>query len=98
MQKILNAPILIGIRRAVLEYSFENFTIQSKKKNGKARNKALPLLDKLFVVKRFHNSKFSFSFLIFHAAENSGQSLLLISKHYLEHLNCIHQLIVFIIF
>lgn len=36
MQKILKAPMLIGIRRAVLEYSFENFTILGKKKNGKA--------------------------------------------------------------
>lgn len=36
MQKILKAPTLIGIRRAVLEYSFENFTIGGKKKNGKA--------------------------------------------------------------
>lgn len=36
MQKILKAPMLIGIRRAVLEYSFENFTIWGKKKNGKA--------------------------------------------------------------
>ena len=36
MQKILKAPTLIGIRRAVLEYSFENFTNLDKKKNGKA--------------------------------------------------------------
>ena len=36
MQKILKASMLIGIRRAVLEYSFENFTILGKKKNGKA--------------------------------------------------------------
>ena len=36
MQKILKVPTLIGIRRAVLEYSFENFTILGKKKNGKA--------------------------------------------------------------
>ena len=44
MQKILKAPMLIGIRRAVLEYSFENFTILGKKKNGKVRNETLPLL------------------------------------------------------
>jgi len=35
MQKILKAPTLIGIRKAVLEYSFENFTNLDKKKNGK---------------------------------------------------------------
>lgn len=44
MQKILKAPTLIGIRRTVLEYGFENFTISSKKKNGKVRNETLPLL------------------------------------------------------
>ena len=42
MQKILKAPTLIGIRRAVLEYSFENFTIYGKKKNGKVQNRTLP--------------------------------------------------------
>lgn len=31
MQKILKAPTLIGIRRTVLKYSFENFTISDKK-------------------------------------------------------------------
>ena len=36
MQKILKTPTLIEIRRATLEYSFENFTILGKKKNGKA--------------------------------------------------------------
>ena len=36
MQKILKAPTLIGIRRAVLEYSFEIFTNLDKTKNGKA--------------------------------------------------------------
>ena len=41
MQKILKAPTLIGIRRAVLEYSFENFTILDKKKNGKASQNPL---------------------------------------------------------
>lgn len=30
------SPTRIGIRRAVLVYSFENFTIWDKKKNGKA--------------------------------------------------------------
>ena len=40
--KILKAPILIGIRRAVLEYSFENFTNLGKKKNGKVQNRTLP--------------------------------------------------------
>ena len=34
--KDFDPPTLIGIRRAVLEYSFENFTILGKKKNGKA--------------------------------------------------------------
>ena len=43
MQKILKAPTLIGIRRAVLEYSFENFTNLDKKKNGKVQNRTLPL-------------------------------------------------------
>ena len=42
MQKILKSPILIGIRRAVLEYSFENFTNWDKKKNGKVQNRTLP--------------------------------------------------------
>ena len=42
MQKILKAPTLIGIHRAVLEYSFENFTILDKKKNGKVQNRTLP--------------------------------------------------------
>lgn len=42
MQKILKAPTLIGIRRAVLEYSFENFTNLDKKKNGKVQNRTLP--------------------------------------------------------
>ena len=36
MQKILKAPTLIGIRRAVLEYSFKDFTVLDIKKNGKA--------------------------------------------------------------
>ena len=36
MQKILKAPTLIGICRTVLEYSFKDFTILDKKKNGKA--------------------------------------------------------------
>ena len=36
MQKILKVPTLIGILRTVFEYSFENFTILGKKKNGKA--------------------------------------------------------------
>lgn len=44
MQKILKTPTLIGSHRVVLEYSFENFTILGKKKNGKVRNKTLPLL------------------------------------------------------
>ena len=43
-KRFLKAPILIGIRRAVLEYSFENFTILGIKKNGKVRNETLPLL------------------------------------------------------
>lgn len=47
MQKILKAPTLIGIRRAVLEYSFENFTILGKKKNGKVCNETLPFLDEI---------------------------------------------------
>ena len=42
MQKILKAPTLIGIRRVVLEYSFENFTNLGKKKNGKVQNRTLP--------------------------------------------------------
>ena len=42
MQKILKAPTLIGIRKAVLEYSFENFTNLDKKKNGKVHNRTLP--------------------------------------------------------
>ena len=42
MQKILKAPTLIGIRKAVLEYSFENFTNLDKKKNGKVQNRTLP--------------------------------------------------------
>ena len=41
--KDFEPPTLIGIRRAVLEYSFENFTILDKKKNGKVQNRALPL-------------------------------------------------------
>ena len=40
--KILKAPILIGIHRGVLEYSFENFTNFDKKKNGKVQNRTLP--------------------------------------------------------
>ena len=40
--KILKAPILIGIHRVVLEYSFENFTNLDKKKNGKVQNRTLP--------------------------------------------------------
>lgn len=36
MQKILKAPTLIGIRRAVLEYNFEKINNFRKKKNGKA--------------------------------------------------------------
>ena len=41
-QKILKTPTLIGIRRTVLEYSFENFTNLDKKKNGKVQNRTLP--------------------------------------------------------
>ena len=48
MQKILKAPTLIGIRRAVLEYSFENFTILGKKKNGKVQNRTLPSFIEMF--------------------------------------------------
>ena len=48
MQKILKAPTLIGILRAVLEYSFENFTILDKKKNGKVQNRTLPFRIVLF--------------------------------------------------
>lgn len=44
MQKILKASMLIGIRRAVLEYSFGNFTNLEQKENGKVRNETLPLL------------------------------------------------------
>ena len=39
--------MLIGIRRAVLEYSFENFTILGKKENGKVCNETLPFLDEI---------------------------------------------------
>ena len=42
MQKTLKAPTLIGIRKAVFEYSFENFTNLDKKKNGKVQNRTLP--------------------------------------------------------
>ena len=41
-KRFLKAPTLIGIHRAVLEYSFENFTILGKKKNGKVQNRTLP--------------------------------------------------------
>ena len=49
-KRFLKAPILIGIRRAVLEYSFENFTNLGKKKNGKVRNETLPLLCELVLL------------------------------------------------
>ena len=46
MKKILKSPILIGIRRAVLEYSSEKkkkkIIILNKKKNGKVQNRTLP--------------------------------------------------------
>ena len=48
MQKILKSPILIGIRKAVLEYSFENFTNLDKKKNGKVQNRTLPSFIEMF--------------------------------------------------
>ena len=42
MQKILKAPTLIGIHRAVLEYSFENFTNLDKRKTAKQIKSTLP--------------------------------------------------------
>ena len=46
MQKILKVPTLIGIRKAVLEYSFENFTNLDKKKNGKALSQNITSISK----------------------------------------------------
>jgi hypothetical protein len=54
LQKILKAPMLIGIRRAVLEYSFENFTILGKKKNGKADKIHFAILKKALLLNTLH--------------------------------------------
>ena len=54
MQKILKAPTLIGIRRTVLEYGFENFTISSKKKNGKADKIHFAILKKALPLNTLH--------------------------------------------
>lgn len=54
MQKILKAPTLIGIRRTVLEYGFENFTILGKKKNGKADKIHFAILKKALLLNTLH--------------------------------------------
>ena len=53
-KRFLKAPILIGIRRAVLEYSFENFTILGKKKNDKADKIHFAILKKALLLNTLH--------------------------------------------
>ena len=57
MQKILKIPTLIGIRRVVLEYSFENFTNMDKKKNGKVQNRTLPSFIKILYKQNAHDKQ-----------------------------------------
>lgn len=54
MQKILKATTLIGIRRAALEYNFENLTILDKKKNGKADKIHFAILKKALPLNALH--------------------------------------------
>ena len=52
----------IGIRRALFEYSFENFTILDKKKNGKVQNRTLPFRIVLFSFLNSYNSPLPFAY------------------------------------
>ena len=54
MQKILKACMLIGIRRAVLEYSVENVPIVAKKQNGKADKIHFAILKKALLLNTLH--------------------------------------------